>query len=80
MTVAWLLTLPLAGLVGALCWWIADAIGGLAGVGVDLVILIVLAGYMYLRSRRNPVDTSNVNADWDDGSTPDRPAKTSVAA
>lgn len=81
MTVAWLLTLPLAGLVGALCWWIADAIGGLAGVGVDLVILIVLAGYMYLRSRRNPVDTSNVNADWDEGLTPPAPpAKTSVAA
>ncbi|AHH19593.1 putative low-affinity inorganic phosphate transporter [Nocardia nova SH22a] len=76
MSVAWLFTLPLAGLVGAACWWIADLIGGLGGVLVDFALLIALSGYMYLRSRRNPIDTSNVNDEWDGGLTPasERPA------
>jgi PiT family inorganic phosphate transporter len=70
MTVAWVITLPLAGLVGAACWGITDLVGGLGGVLVDLVILIALSGYIYLRSRRNPVDTSNVNEEWEGGLTP----------
>ncbi|UGT43886.1 inorganic phosphate transporter [Nocardia yamanashiensis] len=70
MAVAWLLTLPLAGLVGALCWWVADLVGGLGGVLIDLSVLILAAVYMYLRSRRNRVDTSNVNEDWADGLVP----------
>lgn len=70
MAVAWLFTLPLAGLVGALCWWIADLVGGLGGVLVVFAILVALSAYMYLRSRRNPIDTSNVNAEWEGGLTP----------
>ncbi|WP_067687088.1 inorganic phosphate transporter [Nocardia jejuensis] len=66
MATAWLFTLPAAAVVGALCWWIADTAGGLLGVLIDFAILIALSAYMYLRSRRNPVDTSNVNADWDE--------------
>ncbi|WP_227981480.1 inorganic phosphate transporter [Nocardia spumae] len=82
MSVAWLFTLPLAGLVGALCWWIADLIGGLGGVLADVAVLIALSGYMYLRSRRNPVDTTNVNDDWDGGPAPpsQRPAPAVVAS
>ncbi len=78
MATAWLLTLPLSGLVGALCWWIAYMIGGLPGVLVVFAILIALAGYMYLRSRRNPIDTSNVNEDWEGGLTP--PSELDVAS
>lgn len=70
MVVAWLFTLPLAGLVGAVCWWIADLAGGLGGVLIDFAILIAMSAYMYLRSRRNPVDTSNVNDEWEGGRTP----------
>ncbi|MFI5776462.1 anion permease [Nocardia sp. NPDC051570] len=70
MTVAWVLTLPLAALTGALCWGIARLIGGVGGVLVDLAILIALAVYMYLRAHRNPVDTANVNEEWEGGLTP----------
>lgn len=66
MAVAWLVTLPLAGLAGAGCWALAHAIGGLPGVLVVLAVLIALSGYMYLRSRRTPVSASNVNDAWDE--------------
>ncbi|MEU4340237.1 inorganic phosphate transporter [Nocardia sp. NPDC023852] len=63
MVVAWLLTLPLAGVAGAICWAVAHFVGGLAGVLVVFGILIALSTVMYLRSRRNPVHTGNVN-EW----------------
>ena len=66
MVVAWLITLPMAGLVGAAMWWIAHALGGgVAGAVVDTVILVVLAGAIYLRSRKEPVHAGNVNDEWD---------------
>ena len=64
MAIAWLITLPAAGLVGALCWFIAHSIGGAAGVGVVFAILIAAAVAMWRRSRQKPVDHTNVNADW----------------
>ncbi|MEV0076621.1 inorganic phosphate transporter [Nocardia neocaledoniensis] len=63
MAVAWLLTLPMAGIVGAICWAIAHFIGGLPGVLVVFAILIVGALGIYLWSRRDPVGTHNVN-EW----------------
>ncbi|MEV0249302.1 inorganic phosphate transporter [Nocardia sp. NPDC050712] len=69
MVVAWLLTLPLAGVAGAICWAIAHFIGGLAGVLVVFAILIALSTLMWLRSRRNPVDTHNVN-EWPSSTEP----------
>ncbi|MFC9552433.1 anion permease [Rhodococcus sp. NPDC056960] len=70
MAVAWLFTLPSAAVVGAVCWVIADVIGGLPGVLVVFALLLVAAGVLYLRSRRNPIDRSNVNEKWDGGLTP----------
>ncbi|MFE3293164.1 anion permease [Rhodococcus sp. NPDC059234] len=70
MAVAWLITLPSAALVGAICWGAAHLIGGLPGVLVVFTILLALAGVMYLRSRRQPIDPSNVNADWAGGLEP----------
>ncbi|MFD3462713.1 anion permease [Nocardia fluminea] len=66
MAVAWMLTLPMAGIVGAICWVIANIIGGLPGVLVVFGILIAGALGIYLRSRRDPVGTHNVN-EWPDG-------------
>ncbi|MEV6773574.1 inorganic phosphate transporter [Nocardia sp. NPDC051030] len=80
MATAWLFTLPLAGLVGALCWWIADLAGGLLGVLIDFSVLVALSAYMYLRSRRSPVDTSNVNAEWDEGGLTPPSARTKTGA
>jgi len=79
MAVAWLITLPCAGVVGALCWAVAHLIGGLAGVLVVFAVLCALALLMYLRSRRQPVDSSNVNADWD-GAGHDDAASVAVPA
>ncbi|MEV6067809.1 inorganic phosphate transporter [Nocardia sp. NPDC052001] len=79
MALAWLFTLPLAGLVGALCWFIADLFGGLSGVLVDFALLIAVSGYIYLRSRRNPVGTDNVNDEWEGGLAPSPEIKTGAA-
>ncbi|UGT70337.1 inorganic phosphate transporter [Nocardia gipuzkoensis] len=78
MVVAWLLTLPLAAVAGAICWAIAHVIGGLAGVLVVFGILLGLSALMYLRSRRDPVHTGNVN-EWPDDET-DTPAAPPPAA
>ncbi|MFI5895069.1 anion permease [Actinoplanes sp. NPDC051513] len=78
MVLAWLITLPAAGLVGALTWWIGDLVGGLAGALVVVALLIVSATAMWLRSRRIRVDHSNVNDDWDAVAPP--PAETRLPA
>jgi PiT family inorganic phosphate transporter len=66
MVTAWLITLPAAGLVGALMWWVADLLGGgLLGAVADVVLLAVVAATVYGRSRRNPVNAGNVNDEWD---------------
>jgi PiT family inorganic phosphate transporter len=65
MVAAWLITLPCAAVVGAIMWWIGDLIGGVGGALVVFAILCALATRMWLRSRREPVDHSNVNDDWD---------------
>jgi PiT family inorganic phosphate transporter len=64
MVLAWLITLPAAGVVGALMWWIGDLVGGLAGALTVVALLIAAATGMWLRSRRIRVDHSNVNDDW----------------
>lgn len=61
MAVAWLLTLPAAGIVGALCWALAHYIGGLAGVLVVFALLITLALVIYRRSLHDKVSSGNVN-------------------
>jgi inorganic phosphate transporter, PiT family len=64
MATAWLFTLPCSGLVGAGAYGLAAVIGGTAGVVVDLVILIAVAGAIYLKSRNSKVGHNNVNAEW----------------
>ncbi|GGM56169.1 anion permease [Dactylosporangium sucinum] len=66
MVIAWLTTLPAAAVVGGVMWWLGHVVGGLAGAFVVFVILLLLAGYMYLRSRHKPVDHTNVNEAWED--------------
>ncbi|GAB4589336.1 inorganic phosphate transporter [Nocardia sp. IFM 10818] len=64
MVVAWVLTLPLAGVVGAICWAILHGIGDTAGTLVVFALLIGMAALIWMRSRRKPVNSSNVNDDW----------------
>lgn len=65
MLVAWTITLPAAALVGAAMWFIGHLLGGLLGAVVVFALLVGLAAYMWVRSRRAPVDHTNVNDAWD---------------
>jgi PiT family inorganic phosphate transporter len=64
MVLAWLITLPSAGVAGAVTWFIGHSVGGLLGALLVFAILLVLSGVMYVYSRRNHVDHKNVNDDW----------------
>ncbi|MFI2782001.1 anion permease [Streptomyces sp. ALB3] len=61
MFVAWGLTLPAAGLIGAGSEFLTKQ--GPWGVGVVAVILVAGSAAIWLLSRRKPVDHTNVNAD-----------------
>jgi inorganic phosphate transporter, PiT family len=74
MASAWLITLPAAALVGAGAEGIASAIGGTWGVVADLVLLIAVAGTIYLKARRTKVDHNNVNDEWEREIVKDEPA------
>jgi PiT family inorganic phosphate transporter len=65
MVVAWVITLPMAGLVGAVTWWIGNAVGGgLAGALLIVVILVALASFIFVRAHHQPVSSDNVNDEW----------------
>ena len=66
MVVAWVLTMPAAGLVGAVMWWIADLVGGTAGAIVIVALLVAFSFFMWLRSKLAPVNPDNVNDEWPD--------------
>ncbi|MFI2105366.1 anion permease [Isoptericola sp. NPDC019693] len=66
MFVAWMVTLPAAGLVGALCHWLESAIGGSAGTIAVFLLLVVSSAAIWIASRRKPVDHTNVNEEWDE--------------
>jgi PiT family inorganic phosphate transporter len=66
MLMAWLLTLPAAGLVGAACFWLQDLVGGLAGGLVVFALLVLVSLALWVASRRKPVDHTNVNEAWDE--------------
>jgi inorganic phosphate transporter, PiT family len=79
MAVAWLVTLPAAGLVGALSYWLSYGLKSvtnsqLVGDGVIFLILVGLSGFMYWRAQQQKVDSSNVNDDWDDSTNSVVPA------
>ena len=64
MVVAWVLTLPAAGLVGAVVYLAAHGIGGTTGVVVLLVALIAASAAFFAASRHPAVTPENVNAAW----------------
>ncbi|GAC1646099.1 MAG: hypothetical protein NVS4B6_19960 [Mycobacterium sp.] len=79
MVAAWLITLPAAGLVGALSYWLSEGVDSVSGSalardGVIFLILVTLSGYMYWRAQQQKVDSNNVNADWDESTNSVVPA------
>jgi PiT family inorganic phosphate transporter len=65
MGVAWLVTLPLAGLVGAVTYWIVHLVGGYPGAILGFSLLVAVSAVIYIRSRKTKVDSKNVNNDWE---------------
>jgi inorganic phosphate transporter, PiT family len=72
MGVGWVITLPSAGLMGAISYFIANGVGGTAGILVDIVILIAISAGIYWRSRRSSVNRKNVNSEWTGTVAPSR--------
>jgi PiT family inorganic phosphate transporter len=70
LLVAWLITLPAAALVGAAMWWLGHLVGGVTGGVAIVVVLLALAGCMFIRARREPVHADNVNDEWSVGEQP----------
>jgi inorganic phosphate transporter, PiT family len=70
MIAAWVITLPMAGLVGAATWWIGHAFGGgLTGSVAMVVVLLLATALMFVRAQRQPVTSDNVNDDWPEPSS-----------
>jgi PiT family inorganic phosphate transporter len=80
MATAWLFTLPAAAVVGAGAYALANAIGDTGGVIVDLILLIAVSGYIYLRSRKTRVGHDNVNSEWQGSVAPSAAAAPEPAA
>jgi inorganic phosphate transporter, PiT family len=70
MATAWLITLPIAGVVGAITYWIVHLIGGYAGAAIGFALLVAVSAAIYLQSRRAPINSNNVNEEWEDGLVP----------
>jgi inorganic phosphate transporter, PiT family len=70
---AWAFTLPMAGLVGAAAFFLANRLGGTLGALVVFALAVVMAGSFWLASRRAPVGAHNVNDEWTGTAVP-RPA------
>lgn len=70
MGVAWLTTIPAAGVMGAACWAIAHLVGGATGVTVVFALLAAACAVMWRLSRRAPVNPGNVNDEWEDAAAP----------
>ena len=70
MVVAWCLTMPAAGITGAVMWWVGHVVGGAAGAVVIMGLLIGVSVFMWLRSRRAPINPENVNDEWQDTPRP----------
>ena len=59
MAIAWTLTLPSAGIVGALAAQVA--LRGTLGTVLVVIFGVAVAAGIYALSRRNPIDSHNVN-------------------
>ena len=65
MATAWLITLPAAGLVGAITYFVVNGIGGYVGAIVGFLALIGVSFAIWWQSRKEPIDHSNVNNEWE---------------
>jgi PiT family inorganic phosphate transporter len=74
MGMAWLITLPCSGAVGALMWFIGNSLGAVVGPLVIFVIMVGLAIWMFVHSQSEPVSPDNVNDEWEAPAPTETPA------
>jgi inorganic phosphate transporter, PiT family len=65
MATAWLITLPAAGVVGALTYFLVHGIGGYVGAIIGFLALVGVSFAIWWQSRKEPIDHSNVNSEWE---------------
>ena len=65
MATAWLITLPAAGIVGALTYFLVHGIGGYVGAIIGFLALVGVSFAIWWQSRKEPIDHSNVNNEWE---------------
>jgi PiT family inorganic phosphate transporter len=70
VAMAWVITLPAAGLFGALCYYAAHVIGGTLGVVVLALVAALYVTLLVRRSRRSTINAKNVNDVWDENAAP----------
>jgi len=71
MGLAWLITLPCAGLVGAAMYSLDLLLGPTAGPLAIFVFMVGIAVWMYRHSRRDMIHAGNVNDEWEPTPTPE---------
>ncbi len=64
MGLAWLVTIPAAGVVGALVWYLGHVCGPVAGPIVIFLVLCAVGLWIYWHNRKAPVHHENVNEEW----------------
>jgi len=76
MALAWLITLPCAGIVGALMYSLDMLFGPTVGPIAIFLVMVAMAVWMYRHSRRDVVHPGNVNDEWE----PSAPTEQKVRA
>ena len=64
VAMAWVITLPAAGLFGAFSYYVAHLIGGTYGVAVLAIVAAAYVTLLVRRSRRHAINATNVNDLW----------------
>jgi PiT family inorganic phosphate transporter len=65
MVGGWLLTVPAAAIVGGTMWIVGHLFGLAAGSIIEFGVLLVVAGYLVARSRRQAIGAHNVTDAWE---------------
>jgi PiT family inorganic phosphate transporter len=78
MATGWVITLPIAAVVGAGAYEAAHLIGGDLGATIVFIVLVAIAALFFLGSRRTKISSKNVNAEWTGSLAPPTPAQEPV--
>lgn len=69
MVRAWLLTLPISALVGAVFYTFTQLFPGILGAIIIFALLLFITTIVFIKSHKNKIDAHNINADWDEKPT-----------